>query len=1297
MSNANLVPYGGTSRSPQADIIDELIWSRLGKFWTDAYNPEDKDALSSVYEAMFTVLDAEYVRLFEINQAKSIRDCPVFTQRRWAQLDMNKYAQVRAFLQFLRAGTAGLIGGLAGNILQCSNVPDLHSKHWHISFPWTIPNINSQLRGLLNLQFPITSIALVEIYKMYDAADGTRRGVRLMPRTADDSVGWEFELLPDGHTIHIRNAAVNQQYEILAGFDFSGAAYDGLRPRVFQVENLLGTNICQVPDSMSDGLPVHALVVRNPPQIGTTGLEVTNREDFDTERIFIPYTGDFTGVQHGSSGLIVLPQDFTIHIGDVVYLFGTEAGPFDTIHTHKRDSVAFEQSDLIAGVLIDYTPSIQIPLGMFGSIDFLGQQLHLFINGRMIAPSQYNYEYASNTFHFLKPIAGSKVGQTFVDVIYMDELRAGSTASEPFHIHQSCYRGSVQVPKQFSKFDDGGTFDDEDTNPPATFDDYDYDNRVYINDLLLKPEDLEVFVDGVLMENETHYVITKEPRRTQITFKIPIIGKNVLVTIIKSSLIFVYGLDDIIPSSTVYGITTDTLKNILSDLQNVVAQFETFFGSKISDLATLLEAAFIAAGGGNPLLALFLDEFKEYDGLPLDAPNLLLSAVEARAVESANTKLIGIPFLTDHVLNPNFRLESGAQYEVIDGNIQSSIDLTIARSEDDPAPGVWWCPVVILDESMLAKNFGTLVGDVRPDSSAQYKNALISNLMLRYGGPIMSSISNTAAVMLGSDMFTQDSKILRIDKKITEYHITITAVNGTRQDVFIVSPQAPLPQVGATIYPGQSVAFPVIVDLVLDQLETWEPGLLTVNYDLGRVQAGDRARLSVYDPKDVRAKPVSVELNVTGVHTRPTLYGQQTVIQFDQAIKFLVTRQSRLRVFRDYGEPRAGFEATVTGITTVENTVITTESEVFELLPSQLLEFKTGDQVFRGQPVRPGLAVAYDHTSKPNWHWITPAQWREVLKFSVEDQTFGFVNNEVVEKYGSIAVPAAANKFSVADMADLGYAPARGTLVTVIEDGTDVKYQFKVVGIVGQSILMAPAAIKQISGLFQFRASSEFQKLDYQKEYFEIAPTKYRTKTGNLVSPFSTQSFSQRAGAAMIEASDLSHFPPMGRVNVMLTGGGVVEFEYFSRTNTRFFNCHWTEPFVGLMQANGFTNTLIPATAQLLLVAEYRDKLINPAFSAIVSRRTSVIDPGNRGPVQLTDENIDEVYALLRASTAVLELRSVQEPAVLEAALAEVTPPGTSLQVIHKDVQIDEVRLPISDRNLAYDNIAVTIVAQNAP
>ena len=39
------------------------------------------------------------VRLSEINQSKGIFTCPVFAQRRWVRLDLNRYKEMKAFLE----------------------------------------------------------------------------------------------------------------------------------------------------------------------------------------------------------------------------------------------------------------------------------------------------------------------------------------------------------------------------------------------------------------------------------------------------------------------------------------------------------------------------------------------------------------------------------------------------------------------------------------------------------------------------------------------------------------------------------------------------------------------------------------------------------------------------------------------------------------------------------------------------------------------------------------------------------------------------------------------------------------------------------------------------------------------------------------------------------------------------------------------------------------------------------------------------------------------------------------------
>lgn len=1234
------------SRSPQADIIDQLVWSKLSRFWTDGYKPEDKEAISAVYEALFTVLDAEYVRLFEIKQSRSITTCPVYSQRRWLRLDLNHYEEVRAFLRFLKQGVAGIVGGVgtSDSQLVCSQATTNHARHWHISFPWTIGSGPADLRGTMNLGFPLTSTALIEVYKIQRGLDNVDRGFRLNPKVGDNTIGWDFEILPDNKSIRLRTTNIGDRFECRVAFDLSSDDYSAFRPLVFRATTFLSTHVVQVPDELFNGLPVHAMVVRNPPEVGTDGLQITNRDDFETTRTFYPFTGDDSGVQLGSRGKIILPTSVTLSPTDVVFLFALEEGDFDTSHRHRRLSEVLEPVE--SGVLRSYTPVEQIPLGLFGSVDFIGQQLQIFVNGRLVLPREYSYEQGTNTFTFRNPLNISTTKVTYIDVLFTEEARTSADDQAAFHTHQSCYRGKVTVPQEFATFDDGGTFDDEQDNPPGTFDDMLDFNEVTIPGVLLDPTTVEIYLDGILLQPDEQYTLTLDGTLTRIDFSLSIQGRNILVTSRHQSFIHVYGIDDIVPGSMVYGVSPATLNNILADVQNTVARFETVFGQKVSDIAILLEAAFIAAGGGNPLFALFHDEFREYDGYPMDADNQPNTAQQARTIESANTTLIAIPFLVDQVFQPTIRLEQGADYDVVSGAIQSSVDLLAPRGPDDREPGVWWCPLTLLDEQFLAKNFGAIVGHVN-DSSVDYKNALAANLALRFGGASMENIANAAAIILGSPVFTQDSKILSISPKVIGYNVTVENRDLGKLQTFSLPADGPLPKLGMPVFTGQSVTTPVIADIALSMLSEWRPGVLVVNADLGYLRDADRARITLYDPADLNAPPITANLGIVDVTTRPVLGFVETTITFDQRPKFVALATSRLRAFKQAGPPYIGFDGQVTSILPIQPLVVQTEFESFQLMDGEQPEQRIGDAVVRGQPLRPSLAEVYDHVSRPNWHWITLQQKRQHFDMLIRGNLDG--TNSADQRYGTL------------DIGDSGfsrYTPSfpytesltRGTVV-VLTDESNVEFEYQVVGMDGTVVLLTPNVTAAKTGLFTVEPKENQTGV---QQYFELLPPKVLT---------TAQTHSQRVGLPSIVTTGLDGFPTIGRVNVLLAEGGLLEFEYFSRTDDRFLGCVWAS-------ATNLPLILIPETAVFQLVSEYTDKILNPALAAIVAKRSKVVAGAD---LVVDSQNADELYNLVRATSAVLELQSVAEPLVLDDLLKDTVPSGSTLEIVHKHAYIDSV------------------------
>jgi len=128
--------------SPQGETMDYLVWDRLSAFWKTSFAEEDRQALNAIYEAAAGVLDAEMVRLAEINAAKGVFSCPIYTQRRWVRLDLNRYKELKAFLSYVTTGELSGVGAGCGaaststdpnddssRYLPCSALETSHAAH----------------------------------------------------------------------------------------------------------------------------------------------------------------------------------------------------------------------------------------------------------------------------------------------------------------------------------------------------------------------------------------------------------------------------------------------------------------------------------------------------------------------------------------------------------------------------------------------------------------------------------------------------------------------------------------------------------------------------------------------------------------------------------------------------------------------------------------------------------------------------------------------------------------------------------------------------------------------------------------------------------------------------------------------------------------------------------------------------------------------------------------------------------------------------------------------------------------
>jgi hypothetical protein len=1281
-----------TIRSPQHEAIEELTWSRLPGFWSKNMDPSDRDALTAMYECYGNILDAEYVRLFDVNKAKSIETCPIFTQRRWLRLDLNRYDEMKRWLRFLAGGEGAALGsqavtaaGSTTDTATCEPFATNHSKHWHINFPFIVKaTIPEPLRRTIQFGYPIAS-GLVEIYRMERDAQSRRTGVRLLPNR-------DFEILPDGMSLRIKDAAPGERFEMQVGMDLGGEAYDGVRPTVFRVKTLLSPNVVSIPPQLDTGHPVHALIVRNPPRGSVGSVLRTNNDTFSTLREFIPYTGNAeTGIQRGSIGQVVFPVSTTLSEDDIVFLFTTERGEHNALHQHERVAFRLDKGNANPFGTLSFIPPVAVQRGLFGTVGLFGHELQLYIDGNLISPEEYRYDVTENRFELRLPVT-FKYGVN-VGIHFSSELRADPTKVSLLHLHSSCFIEKTETEKVYDRFDDGGEYDD-DTDPQPFFDSKTATNIVYVP-VALDLDALEVYANGELTRPGADYVARVEGNQTRISFSIIIEGKSVLIAAERRSAIYAYNVDDILGfSGGGYGFSFESLSGTLNDLTSLVDTFKSSYGSNLRNLSALIDAANVAASGGNPILTLFYDEYPEYAPISPDSELPSITGVQARNIESSNTSLIAIPFLVDHVNEPTVRLDSGVDFTIENGGILSSQDLAAPRSEDDDNPGVWWCPVVLLDEHLLAKNFGTLVDDIQ-DSTPRYREMLQANLRLRYGGPVMENLQDAANVMLGTDAFKQDARVLGVEKETVGWTVTLVGAEASFQQVETLPADTPLPKVGQPVVPGQSIPTPAIYTGTLRGFLSFENRTLVIPRDINGPRPGDVVRLQLFDPSDLTIDPVWVFFTLTGIDHKPVLGGAHTLMTLDVETDLIPLESSRIIVLRDVGAPYAAFEGAVTDVSPIEKAILRTENEAFAIPLDYASAYQPGDYVRRGDPLDPRLAQVYDDYTRPDWHWLRPTDMRRawggllgrnqraLRPDGLQDERFVTVRTDP-SGYGRIT-PSPTFP-----------SPPRGSVVTMRYDDNITEKVFTVIGTDGSEILVAPDPGEDASGTAVFEAPVD-RAGERRSTYFEV-PADRRADGGQRYTTLRTD---HRAGGPTLLINPIVDWPAAGAVHILLPDGGHIEVEYHATKETQLYDLQWPTDYPSLTSSGGVFDPRIPAGCKVVLVWEYKARRLNPVFVDLVQRRVERDYSTRSGVPYVDDDNADAYYQFFKSSSAVLSTAKVGRPESLVKAIYDTLPPGTTLVIESRHV-INEVWQPgardntvPADRVTTFHPMLITFTSPN--
>lgn len=1223
------------TRSPQADILDEILWGRLSNFWSDFYDPSDRQALNAMYEASMKVLDAESVRLFQLADSTCVDTCPVYSQRRWVRLDLNRYAPLKAWFKYL-------VGGSGVNTNDDCVNPSNHARHWHLNAPWVLSTDTSQsldVRRVIHVGYPI-SANLTGVYT---------GGLRLAP-------GIDYSISADGKSILLAGGVPGQVYQLDLALDLSSTYYDGTKPMVVTPIGSADGDLL-LPDGVGMGQPVLVMIVRSPPPFtvdpatGAALCTASNNAAWTTDRTLV------LGSTYITNNRIRLPAGYAVSPTDLVQVFGLAPGDFTVQHQHQRMSLQISSATPVSEVSAD---GFAAGLPAFGLVGGLGTVLHISANGKLIAPEDYRFDLPGRSISFSPPLAVGPDGVR-IDIEYTVETSAASTAAtSTSHLHHLCAAHSVVVVSTPDAFDDGGTYDDGGVFDSATA------TNVYQLKGVIDLATLEIYISGVLLATPGGYVAgvvgSGSSAVTQIVFSQNIAGLDLLFSYRSATAATVFGGTDL--SSSQYAITQSALDNLSRNYVNVTTAFKQAYGVSDADLQWLVEAAYVSAAGGNPLLTLFFDEFPEYSRLPIDSPSQSLTADQTRNIESADIELIDIPFLVDRVVDPTTRLQSGVDFSVSNGSILGSPSLLASRGPDDANPGVWWVPLLVLDERLLAKNFGALVGDVRP-SSVEYAAALRANLWLRYQGASLGSVKSAVCAYLGSPVFASDGFVQGYRNVQTGWSVTLAnSVTGYSQ-AFAFSLGDKTPAVGDSFFAGQSLRGSPVYATNHLAVTSWDGSKLVVRDFLPDAAAGDVCHLHLTDP--ATGLPAWVVFHIASISSGEDLGGPLFVLTFKERSSLLATAPVACHIVRDFGPPYSTFDGTVQSVIAVTQKQLQLRDGTTYTVPADAPEgYGPGDKVSRGYPVLPHLATVYDDVSRPGWHWITPSQYQNSLSVNYDVYAPPTYTGNGVLTYRGL-------EYAILAVSPAGLAVKAGdTVLFTAPSGAVAKLQ-----------VVGPTAA--YGSWYVYDTAVTGSTASVSGSFTGITPSgpdlsiEQGTGTPAWTAPSTTlQSPTLYGGAALI--TNTSTFPAAGRVAVVTPTGAMFECEYKQNVNGILQELNWdpSATAVALPPA-------LPTGSVVYLTAKLRSKILHPAFLSLVQQRCT--------GTTVTDRNADALYGVLKASAAVVETAHVNWPTALSDLLTDTTPAKSSVILFARHVVADAIPLQGSDSAFQFQppTLSVTV------
>jgi hypothetical protein len=482
----------------------DLIWRNLSDFWGRI--PEsDKDVINKLWEGWQQSLDAEYNQLYQIDLAKSLETCPVFSKYRWCLLDLTKKNLTRIKDEIASVKRESSVTQLKTSAVNNELLSTNHVDHRH--FFIRPKNFQEEIFLPFGLE-----PALVEGFRLYNS--NVHSGLEL-------SYGNDY--LVNSNSIKL-GLTINNQTDV--GF------YVGINETNLDVNNfwyrhtevvLSPKSTFILPNNYDDTIGIMVFVDgrylnQNEITLDTANTVTTN----------IPVTGTI---------------EFIWYVKDV-------NAEFNLFHEHDQQSFIFNP-DSISGTGVAGSISflsLNPPQGLSADVRYSGPEskIRLFVRGKFYPDDLWSYDPGTGIILFNTPI--SWLNTEFVP-ISVEFVNSQNQEFDSSHLHIISQFANVIVTLQLSTFDDGGRFDDG-----GIFDSVEEENQFDLPYQIEDTSSLRIFYNGSYLYSQYDYILLANKKT--VAFKFPISGGSLRFEYERDSGRFTYGASDL------DGLTQDQIRKI---------------------------------------------------------------------------------------------------------------------------------------------------------------------------------------------------------------------------------------------------------------------------------------------------------------------------------------------------------------------------------------------------------------------------------------------------------------------------------------------------------------------------------------------------------------------------------------------------------------------------------------------------------------------------------------------------------------------------------------------------------------